>query len=293
MEKHKESRSAGIVAAHRAIESSKSASERICYDPFARLFLPSGFTVIGKSEIPEETALNIFKNIVPGFHEFFLARTRYIDDCLQKYLIDGLEQFVILGAGYDSRPYRFKELMNSIKIFEVDHPATQNVKKEKLYEIFQMLPDHVAYVPIDLRKGNLRDIISTYGYDRHLKTLFIWEGVTMYLNPEAVNDTLSFVSENTGKGSSLIFDYTYHEVVTGSYERKEAKEWLKITEKAGEPLLFGIKIGDLEQFLSERGFFNINNITSDYFKNNYFVGINKDRESTPILSIAHADITNQ
>lgn len=293
MEKHKASRSAGIVAAHRAIESSKPASERICYDPFARRFLPSGFTVIGKSEIPEESALNIFKNIVPGFHEFFLARTRYIDDCLQKYLVDGLEQFVILGAGYDSRAYRYKELMNSIKIFEVDHPATQNVKKEKLYEIFQMLPDRVAYVPVDFHKENVQDSLSANGYDDHLKTLFIWEGVTMYLDPEAVNETLSFVSENTGKGSSLIFDYTYHEVVSGSHERKEAKEWLKITEKAGEPLLFGIKIGDLEQFLSERGFCNIKNITSDYFNNNYFVGINNGRESTPILSIAHAEIENQ
>ena len=293
MEKHQASRSAGIVAAHRAIESSKHAAERICYDPFASRFLPSGFTVIGKSEIPEETALNIFKNIVPGFHEFFLARTRYIDDCLQKCLSDGLEQLVILGAGFDSRAYRFEGLKNSIKVFEVDHPATQNAKKEKLYEIFQMLPGHVAYVPVDFHETNLQDSLSVSGYERHLKTLFIWEGVTMYVDPKAVDETLSFVSHNNGKGSSLIFDYTYHEVVSGSHERKEAKEWLKITEKAGEPLLFGIKIGELEQFLSERGFCNIRNITSDYFSNNYFVGINKGRESTPILSIAHAEIQNQ
>ena len=76
MENEKASHSAGIIAAHRAFESSKNPDERICYDPFARRFLPPGFTVIGHYEIPEETALNMFKNLVPGFHEFFVARTK-------------------------------------------------------------------------------------------------------------------------------------------------------------------------------------------------------------------------
>lgn len=212
MEAQKASRSAGIIAAHRAFESSKKPEERICYDPFAGRFLPSGFTVIGESEIPEEAALNIFKNIVPGFHEFFLARTRYIDDILKKCITDGLEQLVILGAGYDSRAYRFEEL-NNIRVFEVDHPATQSVKKQKLHEIFRMLPDHVTYVPADFHKNNLQSCLSKNGYDRHLTTLFIWEGVTMYIEAEAVDETLLFISKNTGKGSSVIFDYTYNEVI--------------------------------------------------------------------------------
>ena len=171
-----------------------------------------------------------------------------------------------------------------------DHPATQGVKKEKLNGIFQMLPDHVTYVPVDFQKENLQSCLSENGYDRHLTTLFIWEGVTMYIDLQAVEKTLSFISQNTGKGSSVIFDYTYHEVVSGEYERKEAREWLKIAEKSDEPLLFGIKIGQTEQFLEEQNFCNISNITSEYFNHNYFIGINAGRESTPILSIAHAEI---
>ena len=290
MENKKASRSAGIIAAHRAFDSSKDPDERICYDPFARRFLPHGFTVIGESEIPEETALNLFKNLVPGFHEFFIARTKYIDDCLQEQITNGIEQLVILGAGYDSRAYRFEELKKDIKVFEVDHPATQNIKREKLREIFQGLPDHVTFIPVDFHKENFGSILSANGYDSRLKTLFIWEGVSMYVHPDAVDETLSFISQNTGKGSSLIFDYTYHEVVAERDDRKEAKAWLKITQKSDEPLLFGIGIGELEQFLSIRGFCNIQNVTSDFFNSNYFVGINKGRESTPILSIALAEI---
>ena len=155
-----------------------------------------------------------------------------------------------------------------------------------------MLPDHVTYVSADFDRTDIQSCLIENGYKRHLKTLFIWEGVTMYIEEKSVDEMLSFISENTGDGSSVIFDYTYHEVVSGNLERKEAKEWLKITEKSGEPLRFGIRNGELEKFLSERGFCNIKEITSDYFNDNYFVDINKGRESTPILSIAHAEILN-
>lgn len=290
MEKQTASRSAAIIAAHRAFDSSKSPEERICYDPFARRFLPSGYTVIGEVEMPEETALNVFKDIVPGFHEYFLARTRYIDEHLQEALRDGIQQLVILGAGYDSRAYRFDELMNNAQIFEVDHPATQAVKKDKLKEFFHSIPDHVTFVPVDFQKENLESCLTQAGYDTSLKTMFIWEGVTMYIDSEVVNKTLQFISKTSGKGSSVIFDYTYQDVIDGTNDKKEAKGWLKIAKKSKEPLLFGIQSNHVEQFLSERGFANIVIATSEFFNENYYTGVNKDREATSILSIAHAEI---
>ncbi|WP_163340420.1 SAM-dependent methyltransferase [Desulfopila sp. IMCC35008] len=292
MENQTASRSAAIIAAHRAFDSSKNIGERICYDPFARHFLPPGFTVIGKTEMPEETALEVFKNIVPGFHEYFLARTRYIDEYLQESIKSGLQQLVILGAGYDSRAYRFDELKSSVKIFEVDHPATQKVKKNKLFKIFQALPDHVTYVPVDFKKDNLQSCLPNNGYDNSLKTVFIWEGVTMYIDQATVNETLLFVSKNKGQGSSIIFDHTYREVVDGTHESKEAKGWLKIAEKSNEPLLFGLHNDTIERFLLSSGFCNIVRITSEFFNDNYYVGINRDRRATAILSIAHAEIAS-
>ncbi len=290
MEAGKPSRSAGIIAAHRAIESSKNHGERICHDPFARDFMPEGFTVIGKHEIPEQEALNLFKQIVPGFHEFFLARTRYIDDYLKGFIERELEQLVVLGAGYDSRAYRFDELENKIKVFEVDSPATQDAKKQKVKKIFNRLPDHITYISIDLQKDDLEYRLIQNGYNSSLKTLFIWEGVTMYIDRKAVDKTLLFISKNTGKGSSIIFDYTFQEVVDGTYDRNEAIEWLKITQNSNEPLLFGISNDHIEQFLTYRGFCNIVKRTNQYFKDNYFIGVNKKRESTPILAIVHAEI---
>lgn len=283
------SRSAGIIAAHRAIESSKSSNERVCYDPFARSFLPPKFTVIGETDFPENVALDLFKEIVPGFHEFFIARTRFIDDYLKGCIDKGIEQLVILGAGYDSRAYRFEGLKNRVKVFEVDHPATQTVKKERLKDTFHELPRYVTYVPVDFQKETLNEILPKKGYRSELKTLFIWEGVSMYVNSNAVSETLSFISESSGE-KSVVFDYTHPDVLDGSNRRKEAVEWLKITEKSDEPLLFGIGDDDVEQFLLDKGFSDIETITSDFFKENYFTGVNDGREATPILSIVHAQV---
>jgi len=291
MKKQVPSHSAGVIAAHRAIESSKDEDQRICYDPLARDFLPPGFTVLGLYDIPEQEALAYFKNLVPGFHEFFLARTRYIDDYLQDCIDNGLEQLVILGAGYDSRAYRFDALTHQIKVFEVDHPATQEFKKEKVLERFKELPSHVSYIPVDFIKEDFQTGLFANGYDRRLKTLFIWEGVTMYVDSDTVDQTLSFIVKNVGNGSSLIFDYTYPEVLAGTFERKEAKEWLRIAQKSDEPLLFGISRDTIEKFLTDRGFSNVVSVSSEYFNTTYFTGVNQDRASTPVLSIVQAKIT--
>jgi methyltransferase (TIGR00027 family) len=290
--KNKEpSHSAAIIAAHRALESAKEENQRICYDPFARDFLPPGYTVIGPHDISDQEALALFKALVPGFHEFFLARTRYIDDYLQACIDNRLEQLVILGAGYDSRAYRFEALKQQTKVFEVDHPATQAVKKEKVLERLKVLPDHVSYIPVNFIEEDFQTGLFANGYNRQLKTLFIWEGVTMYVDSETVEQTLDFIANNVGNGSSLIFDYTYPEVLAGTFERKEAKEWLRITQKSDEPLLFGISRDNIETFLIDRGFSNVVSVSSEFFNSSYFTGENQDRESTPVLSIAHAQIT--
>ncbi|WP_022664044.1 SAM-dependent methyltransferase [Desulfospira joergensenii] len=288
MKVNKPSRSAGIIAAHRAIESLKPQDQRICYDPYAAMILPPGFTVVGEHDISPETALELFKGRVPGFHEHFLARTRYIDEYLQHFIKNNLEQLVILGAGYDSRPYRFPELNNTIPIFEVDYPATQEYKIEKLKEVLKTFPSNVNHVSIDFLEDNLPTVLIEKGYRKNLKTLFIWEGVTMYIDEKAVDKTLSFISSNEGEGSAVIFDFTYADVIEGKSEIFEAKEWFKIASESDEPLAFGIEKGKIEDFLRERGFHNIECITDEYFKSHYFTGCNEGMKSTPILSLVHA-----
>lgn len=277
MKKEKPSPSAETVAAIRATESMRPTAEQVCYDPYAKDFLGPKFTIITKSKFLTRMALRKAERTDPGAVGCVASRTRYIDEYLQICIKDGIEQLVILGAGYDSRAYRFNELTGNVKVFELDHPATQNVKKTKIKKIFGSLPAHVNYIPIDFDKEKQDKKLFESGYDKNLKTLFIWEGVTMYLTAEAVDETLSFVAKNSGKGSSIIFNYIFQSVVDGTDKREEAMKIRKSYQKRGEPLSFGIENGKIDEFLSKRGYSQIENVTGEYFKDTYFKGKNQSR----------------
>jgi methyltransferase (TIGR00027 family) len=279
-----------MVAAARAVESKKPQNERICYDQFAQYFLGRKFTIFSKSRLLTELALWRADQTTPGSVGCIAGRTRYIDEYLQKCINDGIKQLVILGAGYDSRPYRFNELKDQVKVFEVDHPATQRMKIEKIKKIFSSLPSHVVYVPINFENEKLETRLAESGYNKNLKTLFIWEGVTMYLTAEAVDETLSFVAHNSGRGSSILFNYIFQSVVDGTNKAENANKIIKSYGKRGEPLRFGIEEGTIDKFLSERGFSQIKNVTGKFFKEAYFKGKNTHRNVCYLCGFVYATV---
>ncbi len=191
MRKNQTSMTAIGIAIMRGIESEKPEGERLCYDPFARKFVNGAlynlirfFDKMGYSEKKG-----------PGVMGFLAVRERHIDEFLKAQLQAGAEQVVILGAGLDARAYRFDEL-KKIRVFEVDHPASQASKMEKVKQVLGELPAHVTYVPIDFNSQTLEKRLPESGYDDSRKTLFIWQGVTQYLTPEAVDSTLAFIAQS-------------------------------------------------------------------------------------------------
>lgn len=272
MRKSQSSLTAAGIAVARAAESERPADERICYDPFARLFVPAwmyrvfGFFIkIGYTEWRG-----------PGVNGFLVARDRYIDDVLQSFLNGGLQQLVILGAGYDSRAYRF-DLQGRVKTFEVDHPATQADKLSKLQVIFGKVPEHVRCVPIDFNTQTLEECLLESGYDPKRKTLFIWQGVTMYLTCKAVDSTLAFVVNHSGAGSAIVFDYIYRSILDGVQKHGEVSGMRRYRFMTGEGLTFGIPEGTVEIFLKERGFHRVKDVNADDLKAAYFTGKNAGR----------------
>jgi methyltransferase (TIGR00027 family) len=293
MKEGRASYTAELIAIDRAVESMKPAHRRVCDDPLAVHFLSTRYRVIAKSHL---LARFVYwyrrERPVPGAVGEAVARTRLIDDYLKSCIDDGIQQLVILGAGYDSRAYRIDGLKGKVGVFEVDHPATQRVKTHRLRKIFGFLPDHVVYVPIDFDKEELDKRLFESGYDGNLKTLFIWEGVTMYISAEAVDETLSFVASNSGEGSSIIFNYTFQSVIDGTYDLGawEREFHLEVLAKLGEPWIFGIEEGTIDEFLSKRGFCQINNATADLMKNTYFTGPNQGRKILPCIPTVCATV---
>lgn len=273
MRKNQSSLTAAGIAVARAVESEKPAGERICYDPYAWQLIPAwmvhifGFFI--KSGYAELRG--------PGVNGFLAARERYIDDVLQNFLDDGIQQLVILGAGYDSRLYRF-DLADRVKAFEVDHPVTQAEKLKRVRKIFGAIPEHVTYAPVDFNTQSLSERLPACGYDPGLVTLFIWQGVTIYLSPEGVDNTLAFIVHNAAPGSAVVFDYVYREVLEGVRKQSEIRGLRRYRFMTGEGVSFGIPEGTAEAFLKARGFQHVTDVGKDELKAAYFTGKNANRE---------------
>ncbi|MBN2005769.1 MAG: SAM-dependent methyltransferase [Anaerolineae bacterium] len=291
MRKRQSSLTAAGIAVLRALESAKPEGVRLLYDPYARQF--AGEFLYGLIAFFDRLGYSEWRG--PGVVGFLTARDRYIDDYLQSCLDAGLRQLVILGAGFDARAYRFEPLKRGVKVFEVDHPATQGVKLKKLIKHFGALPDHVTYVPIDFNTQTLEQRLAVSGYDPQRKTLFIWQGVTQYLTPEAVDGTLAFVAGHSGPGSAIIFDYMDAALLAGSpppdkgyhgeLSGMRRNRWL-----SGESLVFGIPEDEITAFLETRGFQNVQNAGAQALKERYFTGANAGRTVAQGYAIASATV---
>ncbi len=282
MRKNQTSLTAAGIALARAIESELPEEERICYDPYARQFVPGwmyhlfGFFMrTGYAELRG-----------PGVAGFLMARERFIDDFLRDQLDRGIKQLVVLGAGYDSRPYRFGLGGHGVTAYEVDHPATQQDKKAKVEKIFGSIPAHVRFVPVDFNTRTLEQCLPQAGYEPDLQTLFIWQGVTEYLPAEAVDSTLAFVRGRAAPGSAVVFDYVYSEVLEGRQKHSEVSSMRRYRFMSGEGLTFGIPQGTAAAFLEARGFREVKDADAEALRLAYFTGLRAKRKVADGYGIA-------
>jgi methyltransferase (TIGR00027 family) len=181
------------------------------------------------------------------------VRTRFIDDHLQQAVRDGAKQIVIIGAGLDSRPYRFRALLQGTKIFELDRASTQEMKKRRIQDVFGAPTPNVTYVPVDLTHEKLADALRKAGFRPADKTFFIWEGGSMYFRDDIVRGVLRDISKSA-PGSSLVLDFAFQDGVARA-RKNAASPQERFEATWGEPWLFGVpdKPG-ADSFFRELGF---------------------------------------
>jgi len=137
--------------------------------------------------------------------DLIALRTTAIDTAVRDAIAGGATQLVILGAGYDGRAWRLNELAG-VKVFEVDHPATQGEKRARVAELPPAIGT-VSFVSIDFERESLGSVLERAGHDRSSPTCWIWEGVVMYLTREAMRSTLAGIADRSASGSTLIVNY--------------------------------------------------------------------------------------
>jgi methyltransferase (TIGR00027 family) len=285
------SETAHRVALVRAWETQKPADARVLYDPISEHLISDEGKFLVTTRLGRTTYDYLRRyDVVVEVGDYIILRTRAIDEHLEECAQNGLAQLLILGAGYDSRAYRFPQLKAGVKIFEVDAPDTQEIKKARLIKYFGALPDHVAFVAVDFEKDDLAASLALAGYDPSLMTLVIWEGVSYYLEPEAVEKTLEFVAANTPAGSSMIFDYALSEVVHGKPKDYVIKRLKVFLSELKEPMKFGLDPDEVEGFLTERGFENVTTLTVEECKDKYLTPAHGERKPLGIYCIARARV---
>lgn len=280
------------VAKQRLIESLAKPDRRIIYDPYAKNF------VLGANIIKlmgHRLSVWLGNKIIPGMHEHLISRTRYIDDLIEKSTFANIEQYVILGAGYDSRAHRLK-LPSKLKIFEVDQSEVQELKRLRLPD---NMPNResITYVNIDFNHQSLKEQLINVGFDQNKSTIFTLEGVSQYISREALDATLKEVADLNPNSNSKIFISYVNKLLKedskacfGKGYSKPEKAVSFITNSAakmGEPWISFYSAEEIESILSQNNFTLIENKTLADLNSKYFTPVDRTIPENHIFKLEH------
>lgn len=258
------------MALFRALETANGDGQRLFVDPLAASFLrPSLKLALRMASLPV-VGKGIPKFIDyrwPGARTSGIARTRMIDDLITEAFADGLEQVVILGAGFDARPYRLVR-PKGIRFFEVDQPGTSRTKRHLIAKNLGALPPDVAYVEVDFDRQELGPALDHAGFRLSQRAFFLWEGVTNYLTEGAVDSTLRWIGASAAS-SQLVFTYVDKDVIETPASFAGTQRLGRTLARAGEQWTFGLHPADVAAYLSERGLKLIDDLGAADYRTRY------------------------
>lgn len=252
MKADKASRTAQYMAFFRALETKRPENDRLFADPYAIHFLDRRLRLAVRfSSLPLFNAYlkKTVQDKIPGAWSSAIARTRYIDELLLGTINSGVEQVIILGAGFDTRASRL-EFLHSIPVIEIDHPNTSAYKKEVFEKSIGKIPGNVTYCRIDFNKQSLEQLATENNFNFAIPTTFIWEGVTNYLTAGAISKTFSFISAFP-KNSFVIFTYVHKDILDYPARFTGGEKLLKDLEEIDERWTFGFLPDELPGYLSQ------------------------------------------
>ena len=237
---------AGHRAAHQVLERGF-----VFADPLALPILGSdaeNAIALGR-ERPERRPLRLF----------IAMRSRFAEDSARRALEDGVRQILVLGAGLDTFAYRLAPTRD-LRVFELDHPATQTEKRRRLKEAEIAEPSHLAYVAHDFEHGSMTGALEAAGFDPGKRTFVLWLGVTPYLTEEAVFATLGELAGLPG-GAEVVFDYANPaDRVTDAAARAFHEQMAERVAASGEPFRCFLDSAGLQARARELGFASIEDL---------------------------------
>ena len=280
------------VAKQRLIETLAESDKRVINDPYAdRFVIGAGFIKL----MGHKFSVWLGKKLVPGLHEHLIARTRFIDDLIEKTGTTGAEQYVILGAGYDLRAHRL-DLPSSMRIFEVDQAEVQARKRSKLPKTITN-SENVTYVAVDFTHQSLAEQLTAAGFDIGKPTVFTLEGVSQYITKEAVSSTIEELATLIQTNSSTFFISYVDELLDKDPEAcfgrgypnaaQRAETIKSLSAKVGEPWISFYTAEEIASLLSRNGFSVEENVTLEDLNSLYFTPVGRTLPENQIFKLEH------
>ena len=205
-----------------------------------------------------------------GIYEYVIARTKYIDHIFKEAIENDIEQILVFGAGFDSRALRFAKKNIKIKIFELDSLHTQTAKIKQFRKKDIPIPKNTIFIPMDFHVDSVSEKLELNGFKRYKATLFIMEGIIMYLNKEVVDELFKLIHKLAVPESRVIFDYIHASVLRRENIYYGEKHIYRIVNIVREPWLFGIEKGEMEAFLKNYNFNLIQDLNSEDLEKMFF-----------------------
>jgi methyltransferase (TIGR00027 family) len=237
------------TALYRAVHNLRDQDPKILSDPFAGFL--AGFDT-------DDAALEAHDAIptsrIAGVRTPFVVRNRYAEDELAQAVARGVHQYVILGAGLDSFAYRRPELMQSLQIYEVDHPASQAWKQERLAQLRLAASPGLHYVPIDFEMQTLSSELERAGFEPHAPGFYSWLGTTQYLTRETVVSTIKEIAALASARSETVVQFIAPPATIPDEDAAIANLLAERSAQVGEPWLSYFTPADMEQIVRYAGF---------------------------------------
>jgi methyltransferase (TIGR00027 family) len=237
-------------------------------DAFARALVPRWLSVPLRAVERAPVLLPAARMLSVGLLDHVSLRTAAIDEALRMALAAGARQLVILGAGLDARAYRLPELAG-VSVFEVDHPATQAAKRERLAEAGDG-GARVVFVGVDFERDALAERLASAGHDAAIATAWIWEGVTPYLDRVAIEATLGVLASRSAPSSTLLVTYLTPELAAVPVLPKPLVR--AVFSALGEPIKATFEPYEIEALLAAHGFLVYADTSSDDWAVRYLEG---------------------
>jgi len=209
--------------------------------------------------------------VARSLRAFMSVRSRYAEDQLAAAVARGVRQYVVLGAGLDTFAYRNLYSGAGLRVFEVDHPATQAWKRDLLSAAEIAIPSEMAFVPVDFERETLKEKLGGAGFDSNRAAFFSWLGVTIYLTHEAFTATLAFV-RSMPPGSGIALDYAVAQSSLSVRERMTLKVLTHRVGAAGEPFRLFFEPQQLAGQLVSMGFGHLEDLGREEINARYFAG---------------------